>query len=413
MLARPRLSPGTAAPALRWGRRAVWLAIAAGLAWAQPLAAAPPGDPPAPAPAPAPLSAQERQQILSLGPWPPAPRRDPGNRVSGRRQAIELGRRLFSDPRMSSVGYIGCVSCHQPDRGFSDLKPRAHGLADLPRNTPGLDNLAGRPWYGWGGASDSLWMASIRPILDGREFDGSAAIVVRLFERDAELAACYRQVFGVTALRQPQRTLVNVGKALAAFIETRVTARTPFDAFRDALARGDPDGLMPPAYPEAALRGLRRFVGSAGCVRCHGGPNFSDDRFHRVALPAGAAPPRAGLDDDGRQGDARLLLASPYNLLGPANDDRSRRNAAATQALVAGAALRGRFRTPSLRNVAVSAPYFHAGQVDRLDDAVAHGRPDGAPPAPVEVQDLVAFLATLTDAHGLRRPWPAAAIACP
>ncbi len=391
-------------------RRAAGLLAAACLACHTGLAAGPPADPPT-------LSALERQQILLLGPWPPAPRRDPGNRVSGRPLAIELGRRLFSDPRMSKVGYIACVGCHQPDRGFSDLKPRAHGLADLPRNTPGLNNLAGRPWYGWGGGSDSLWMASIRPILDAREFDGSAATVVRLFERDPELAACYQQVFGVSALQRPQRTLVNVGKALAAFVETRVTARTPFDNFRDALAQGGPGdpSEIKPAYPEAALRGLRHFVGSAGCVRCHGGPNFSDDRFHRVALPTGnaALPPPAGLDDDGRQGDVRLLLASPYNLLGPANDDRSRRNAAATAALMPSPALQGQFRTPSLRNVADSAPYFHAGQVDGLDDAVAHGRPDGAAPAPGEVRDVVAFLATLSDTHGQRRPWPAAAVACP
>ena len=106
----------------------------------------------------------ERQQILTLGPWPPAPRRDPGNRASGRPMAIELGRQLFRDARMSPVGYIACVTCHQPDRAFTDLKPRAHGLADLPRNTPALANLGLQRWYGWGGASDSLWMASIRPM---------------------------------------------------------------------------------------------------------------------------------------------------------------------------------------------------------------------------------------------------------
>ena len=202
------------------------------------------------------LTAFERGRILSLGPWPVAPRNDPSNRVSGQPMAVELGRRLFSDPRMSPVGYVACVSCHQPDRGFTDLKPRAHGLADLPRHTPGLDNLGQRRCYGWGGGSDSLWMASIRPNLDldAREFGGSAASVKRLFERDPELAACYVRVFGAAALAQPEAIVLNVGKALAAFIETRVTARTAFDDFRDAVARDDSSSN----YAATALRGLKR-----------------------------------------------------------------------------------------------------------------------------------------------------------
>ena len=130
---------------------------------------------------PAGFSAHEVRQVLALGPWPPAARRDPGNRVSGDAMAIELGRQLFRDPRMSPVGYIACVTCHQPDRAFTDIKARAHGLADLPRNTPALANLSLQRWYGWGGASDSLWMASIKPILDAREFNGSSALVTRLF----------------------------------------------------------------------------------------------------------------------------------------------------------------------------------------------------------------------------------------
>ncbi len=359
------------------------------------------------------LSTQERQKILSLGPWPTAPSRDPGNIASGQPLAIELGRLLFLDPRMSPLGYVACVTCHQPDRAFTDLKPRAHGLADLPRNTPALSNLGQRRWYGWGGASDSLWMASLRPILDPREFDGNAASVTRLFVREPELAACYQRVFGVSALTHPQRTLVNVAKALAAFVETLTTARTPFDEFRDALARGDAAA----AYPQAALRGLRLFVGSAGCVGCHSGPHFSDDAFHRVVAPAhdAAQGMATWLADQGRLDDARQLKASPFNLLGPANDDATRRNAAATRALVVHPGLGGQYRTPALRNVTVTAPYFHDGQVAHLADALQHraapaSRSRAALAQPLqagEVDDLLAFLVTLTDAHGERRPWTA------
>jgi cytochrome c peroxidase len=372
---------------------------------------------------PAPLGAHELRQVLALGPWPPAPKRDPGNKVSGNALAIELGRQLFRDPRMSPVGYIACVTCHQPDRAFTDVKARAHGLADLPRNTPALANLSLQRWYGWGGASDSLWMASIKPILDAREFDGNAALVTRLFTREPELAACYRRVFGVSALRNPERTVVNVGKALAAFVETLVTSRTPFDEFRDALAAGDAERAA--AYPLAAQRGLQLFIGRAGCVDCHSGPNFSDGRFHSGAAPADemAAAVARSLADDGRLGDARYLKASRFNLQGAYNDDASRRNAAATRHLVVSGSLAGTFRTPTLRNVAVTAPYFHDGQTERLSDAVQHTQPASASTSGAalgepldlgEIDDLAAFLATLTDAHGARRPWnPSGLTRCP
>jgi len=357
------------------------------------------------------LSTDERARVLSLGPWPPPRRADPSNRVSGLPQAIELGRRLFRDPRMSSVGYVACVTCHQPDRAFTDTKARAHGLADLPRNTPALFNLRQQRWFGWGGSSDSLWMASIRPILDPRELDGSLATITRLFARDAELAACYRRVFGVSPLRRPERTAVNVGKALAAFQETLVTGRTPFDEFRDALARGDVAAAA--VYPAAARRGLRLFVGTAGCVRCHSGPNLSDGEFHA----GGAADLAAtGVVDEGRLDGVRILMRSPMNLAGRFNDDAARRHAAATRRLVADADLRGRFRTPSLRNVAVTAPYFHDGGADALTQAVQHvvaPVPAGLPPtggslSAQQVADLSAFLLTLTDRDGARRPWSSA-----
>ena len=346
-----------------------------------------------------------RARIVALGPWPPPWRPDPGNRVSGRPPAIELGRLLFRDARMSPVGYIACVTCHQPDRAFADAKTRAHGLGDLPRNTPALANLRLQTWFGWGGASDSLWLASIRPILDARDFDGSAASVLKPFVLDRDIAACYRRVFGVSALARPERTLVNVGKAIAAYVETLVTERTPFDDFRDAVERGDEARAA--AYPAAARRGLIAFVGDAGCAGCHAGPSFSDGGFHPGAAGRGDPAPTdaAALRDAGRLDDVRRLLANPLNLTSTANDDASRRNAKATRALTAHAGLAGLFRTPSLRNVGVTAPYLHDGRADTLHEAVAQHAPPARPLAAPQVDDLVAFLHTLTDVHGPRRPW--------
>lgn len=366
------------------------------------------------------FSAAELKRILVLGPWPPRLPPDPSNRVSGQALAIELGRRLFRDPRMSPVGYIACVTCHQPDRSFTDQKARAHGLADLPRNTPALANLRLQHWFGWGGSSDSLWMASIRPMLDAREFDSNPRIIARIFERDKELAACYVGVFRVSPLRDLQRTTTNVGKALAAYIETFVTGRTPFDDFRAALLRNNAASLPP--YPVAAQRGLKLFIGQAGCVACHNGPNFSDGEFHAGRVPAGADAAGAAGVDTGRLEGARMLKASRFNLLGPYNDDPTLSNAKATRRLVVEENARGQYRTPSLRNVAVTAPYMHNGQVEQLQDAVRHVQqwPRGrttetpAPLAAHQVDDLTAFLLTLTDQYGERRPWSSTAMTeCP
>lgn len=353
------------------------------------------------------FSDAERSRIVALGPWPPAITRDPSNRVSGNPRAIDLGRRLFFDPRMSPVGYVAGVSCHAPDRAFADLKPRAHGLADLERNTIALANLRLQRWYGWGGSSDSLWMASLRPILDPREFDGSAGSVARLFRRDEMLARCYRSVFGVPPTGDDERTLVNVGKALAAFLETLQTGRTPFDDFRDALARGH---VSPVEYPASAQRGLKLFVGRAGCIDCHNGPNFSDHDFHATGAPPPIAP---APPDRGRVEGARLLIASRYNLSGPYSDAPRRH---ATLADLDDRASEAGFRTPSLRNVAVTAPYMHNGRVESLADAIrqhAVGHTPGAPaPSDADVADLVAFLQTLTDAEGERRHVAASSQEC-
>lgn len=358
-----------------------WLAWLA-LAWSAALAQAPT------------FSADQRARILAHGPWPPATTRDPSNRASGDPGAIDLGRRLFSDGALSRVGYIGCVTCHQPDRALTDLRPRAHGMADVDRNTPTLANLRLQRWYGWAGTSDSLWMASVRPLLDAREFDSDAAFIARRFALNDDLACRYRRVFGRAPDRADDELLADVGKALAAFVETLVTGRTPFDEFRDALARGDQEALR--RYPAAAQRGLKLFVGRGNCSACHAGPNFSDGEFHDAFSSA------SGIVDAGRHEGIRALQASRFNLLGRFNDDTGRANAAATRAVVPAQRHRREFRTPSLRNVAVTPPYMHDGSLATLREAVRHDAEFDAE----ESDDLVAFLHTLTDAAGERRLLP-------
>jgi cytochrome c peroxidase len=364
------------------------------------------------------LSPEEIERVLSFGPWPPAATKDAGNRVSGNPAAVELGRRLFFDSRLSRVGYIACVTCHQPDRAWGDAKARAHGLADVDRNTPMLANFRLARWYGWSGASDSLWMASLRPILDERELDSTPAHIRHLYVREPELACWYRRAFGHPAddTRDDDVTvLVNSGKALAAFQETLVTGRTPFDDYRDALAHGD--SVTAAGYPAAAERGLQLFIGRGNCVLCHNGPNFSNGEFHATGIGHFIGRGRA---DGGRFEGIEAVKAHPYNLLSNFNDDSTRTNTTSTRNVVLSSRNWGEFRTPSLRNVAVTAPYMHNGSLDTLRDVIRHYseldeerlHADGENLLralklnDTEVEDLLAFLETLTDRHGADRPRP-------
>jgi cytochrome c peroxidase len=345
--------------------------------------------------------------------------RDTSNRASRHADAIEMGRRLFFDTRMSPNGYVACVRCHQPDRAWTDGTARAQGLGPLDRNSPTLANLSLLRWYGWDGASDSLWLASLRPILDAREIASTPERVAAVVRGDRDMACRYKRAFGARAAAEDEVTvLVNTAKALAAFAETLTTGRTPFDEFRDALARGDAAAAN--RYPAAAQRGLKIFVGKGNCFFCHSGPNFSNGEFHDTGVPFFVAPGQA---DGGRYAGIRKLQASYFNRLGRYNDDRTHSNATATRHATADHRHWGAFKTPSLRNVAVTAPYMHNGSLATLRDVVRHYselnedrlHADGERIlrplhlSDEESDDLIAFLQTLTDAQGERRSVPASA----
>ena len=337
------------------------------------------------------LLPDEAARIVAHGPWPPPVARDPSNRASGNAAAIGFGRRLFHEPRFSVNGYVACVTCHQTDRAYTDAIARGRGLAPGERNTPTVLNAAFSPHLGWTGNSDSLWMASLRPLLDAHEMASSAARVAHVVRIGDGLACEYRRAFGRSPAGLGDETvMVDVAKALAAFQETLVTGRTTFDDVRDTLAQ-TPGGEAGPAlqttgYPAAAWRGVLLFVGRAGCARCHAGAHFTDGSLRAVA--AMAVPPA----EPGR-----------YSLHGPFNDAAHSARTGAHAAALPGVQppeRSGGIKVPGLRNVAVTAPYLHDGSLDTLQQAVRHS---GARIDEAEVDDLVAFLQTLTDAEGAKR----------
>ena len=353
----------------------------------------------------------EIRAIARHGPWPPAAERDPSNRVSGNREAIALGEALFFDPRLSPSGAVSCARCHQPGKAWTDGRrtplgalPARNGDA-LTRNAPTLWNAGFGRWFGWGGGSDTIWAFSLRPIRHPLEMGSSAAHVARTLRGDPALACRYRRVFGA-AKAADAALLVNVSKAIAAFVETLVSARTPFDDFRDVLVRGDRAAAT--HYPLAAQRGLRLFVGTGNCSICHVGPLFTNSEFGDIGVPFFV---QGGGVDGGRYAGIQRLRADPYNLLGRFNDDASGTAASKTRHVDLQQRNFGEFKVPGLRNVAKTAPYMHDGSLATLDDVVKHYselnedrlhtegerilRPLRL--APEAAADLVAFLETLSD----------------
>lgn len=347
----------------------------------------------------------EVRAIASHGPWPPAFRPDPSNRVSGNPAAVDLGERLFFERRLSADGEQSCSRCHLPERNWTDGEKRARGIALVDRNTPSLTSVRLQRWFGWDGAHDSLWSQGIRPVLDAKEMGSSAARVAKLLREDADLSCRYRKVFGAPA-GDDEKVLVDAVKAIAAFQETLMSARSAFDEFRDALVKGVKAGIA--KYPEAAKRGLGIFIGKGSCNTCHVGPAFTNGEFHDTGVPFFIEPGRV---DPGRRDGIRKLLADRFNLVGPYNDDPRRATATGTRHVVLEHRNFGEFKVPSLRNLALTAPYMHDGSLASLRDVVDHYsnispdrlHSDGEAIlkplklAEAEARDLVAFLESLQD----------------
>ena len=309
----------------------------------------------------------EIRAILAHGPWPVPMTPDPGNRVSGKREAIELGERLFFEPRLSGSGKFSCGSCHVPERNWTDNRTRGAAIAEVDRNTPTLMNVRLGRRFGWDGAGESLPTQSVRPILDARELGASPQHVAEVLRKDEQLSCRYRKAFGAApSPTDNDAVLADVGRALAAFQETFETPPTPFDRFRNALARGEP--IKPWIYSEAAQRGVRIFVGKGGCSNCHAGPNFSNGELHDNGFYVYAAKDRP---DPGRN---------------------------------------GAFKVPTLRHLFLTAPYGHHGEVGTMADAVRHYSERGSSEvkplklSASEQTDLVVFLESLSTFNNPWRP---------
>lgn len=384
----------------------------------------------------APFADQDRARILRQSPLgePPA---DPTNAHGDDPAAAQLGQFLFFDKRLSADGQVSCGTCHDPARSFTDGKT----VSTHERHVPSLWNVAWQRWLFWDGSADSLWSQALQPIEDETEMDGDRTASVYAVWRDKELRSAFETVFGPLpdmsdssrfpaharpvpahpehpdhvawiGMRTEDRTSIdrafaNVGKALAAYQRRLVSRSSEFDRFVDALKRDDQAAQS--EYGAAARRGLALFVGKADCRLCHAGPNFSDNEFHNIGVPPlDRKPPR----DAGRYAGVQTVRSASFNAQSAFSDDRRGERARDLDALAHTAELWGQFKTPTLRNVARTAPYMHQGQIATLAEVVQYySTLEGSIPVghhgeqvikPLnltagEMADIVAFLETLTD----------------
>ena len=270
---------------------------------------------------------------------------------------VELGKALFFDARLSGSGVMSCASCHLPHLGWTDgrklpVLPNGDVIA---RHSPTMLNLAYNTQFMWDGRKASLEDQAIGPHRHLSKADFATTT--------AKLAALpgYKKMFAAAYPGEPM-TEETVAKALAAFERTIVSRNSPFDRW----VAGDTTALTPEQY-----RGYKLFADPAkgNCATCHSGPNFTDNGFHNIGIQG---------NDAGRFAIRKV------------------------------AAMKGAFKTPTLRDIELTAPYYHDGSAATLRDVVDHYARGGddrsnvsADVRPLQLseqdkQDLIAFMRALT-----------------
>lgn len=272
-----------------------------------------------------------------------------------------LGKMLFFDPRLSGAQNISCASCHNPSFGWETPVETAIGAANEPlgRHAPtALNGAWGGPFF-WDGRAATLEEQAAGPITAEVEMNATFEEVITRLSQVSEYKAWFTKLFPGKGI-----TRDTILQAIATYERTVVSGWSPFDRW----VEGDET-----AIPDNAKRGFDLFVGEAGCAECHSGWNFSDNDFHDIGL---------GTEDVGREaletGNIRMRHA---------------------------------FKTPGLRNIALRAPFMHAGQLPDLETVILHYATGGIQreslsplmttfePNQRDLDDLVAFMESLTESE--------------
>jgi len=236
----------------------------------------------------------------------------------------QLGEKLFFDPLLSRDSSISCASCHKPEFAFADNSPTSEGVFKRrgDRNTPSCMNMTDRNFYFWDGRAETLEEQAVGPIENPVEMDLPLSIAIKRLIQNAYYYRSFVNVYG----KKPNRELL--ARALANFQRTLETSNTPFDKYMQGK---DTNALSP-----SAKRGLNIFNNKGKCFDCHFGIDFTgNDKFKNIGLFNGQ-----DLNDKGRFD----VTKNPSDL--------------------------GKFKTPGLRNIALTAPYMHNGMHKTLKEVI-------------------------------------------
>ena len=311
-----------------------------------------------------------RFEMTSTFPIPDLPRDNPLIE-----ERVGLGEKLFRDPAFSRDNSLSCISCHDPAHGFSDPRRFSIGIHGDPgtRNSMTLHNLAWKNHFFWDGRASSLRQQVLMPIQEHDEMDETLDRVAGKLSKSSSYPSLFARAFGSQKI-----TAERIALALEQFVLTLTTYRSKFDLAMAGLTRLSPEEqrgfelFMTEYEPRMGQRG-------ADCFHCHGAPLFTDHQFHNNGLDVSPK-------DLGRQ-----------KVTGKDSDS-------------------GKFATPSLRNIALTAPYMHDGRFKTLEEVIDHYS-SGVQRAPTldpnlakhplegiglssaDKKALVAFLKTLTDTN--------------
>lgn len=295
---------------------------------------------------------EEYQRPLTI-PFPDSAPYNPG--------IATLGKMLFFDPRLSGAQNMSCASCHNPSFGWETPVETAIGAANEPlgRHAPtALNGAWGGPFF-WDGRSATLEDQAAGPITAEVEMNATFEQVTSRLTDVSEYEYWFNTLFPGKGI-----TRDTILQSIATYERAVVSGWSPFDRW----VEGDEDAIS-----DSAKRGFELFTGSAGCADCHTGWNFSDNQFHDIGL---------GTEDIGR------AALDPGNM-----------------------AMRHAFKTPGLRNIALRAPFMHAGQLPDLETVITHYATGGIErdslsplmrefdPSGRDIDDLVAFMEALTESE--------------
>ena len=368
---------------------------------------------------------QEWQKIesLSLANLPTKPS-DPSNRFAQNPEAAQFGQALFFDKRLSREGSISCASCHQPDKAFTDGLALTHGLGVGKRNAPSLYGAAYQTWFFWDGRKDSLWSQALAPLEDEHEHGLTRTDLLKIVFSDPQYRNQYQHIFQLEPLdtntlvsakpsgtvaeirawnalsgqerQQIDRHFSNIGKALAAYVGTLPIQPTRLDKYISAKQTGSSQTIL----SQQELEGLRLFISpKAQCINCHSGALLTNQSFHNI----GTSTPK---QDSGRAAVLDELRLDRFNCLGTFSDAKSDTCHELKFLQRSRHQSYGAYKTPSLRNVSKTAPYFHDGRFNSLETVLdyyvtaSHKTNAGIHLSPLslssdEKQQLLAFLKAL------------------